>query len=622
VPAFPNNVVVFPDRDFVTIEGYQDHIGETATVTVTRGTTVIGSAKGVVAEGDVAFEINHPGGVCWGAGTTLKVTPDIRPDDKVSINFDAAPVTDPDTTTTASGMVTTDTVLTGSTLVVTGTIAGDVNTAQTEQRIVNPDLTGTDVARRDVRAVPGPLTPAAKGGYSSMLEFPTPTTFKATYEFTTAATAQIAATGGGERFMSWQAEDGDANRQGLTIAEYGELGGPGMGGCPAGPADQGAPSGSAQVIRSADGTSAQVTWTPATAVPDATAVTGYSVLAIAPGTGPQTQIGTRIMDPNAKQATISGLTSGVNYAFEVRSLAGARMSDSFASGAAAGGTQTPTAPATLTVTPALNGGGATDTPVTASSVTASTDAGGQIWYSTTGPAYTDGSLASDVTLYTAPIPITGTTPVTLHFAAFSQDGNVKTGVGSFIAGTTQPAPSAPNAAPTVSNVGQDRVTLTWPAVTGAAGYQVEVAPAVTPAPVATTATTQPITGLAPNTTYTFTVKAKNAEGTFGPASAAATQRTSVGTDRVTVTSGRYRAADRLEMDGTISALGTTVTIRETSSPTSRLLATATVSAPVAPATVPTWTVRLRNGATPANVPAQVFAHSTGGGVSAAFTLAR
>ncbi len=29
VPSFPNNLVVFPDRDFVTIEGYQDHLGET-----------------------------------------------------------------------------------------------------------------------------------------------------------------------------------------------------------------------------------------------------------------------------------------------------------------------------------------------------------------------------------------------------------------------------------------------------------------------------------------------------------------------------------------------------------------------------------------------------------------
>src|SRR5215216_586322 len=82
-PAFPNNVVVFPDRDFVSIEGYQDHVGETALVEVLRSGQVVGSAKSVVAEGDVAFEINHPGGVCWGNDTTLKVTPDIRPGDKV-----------------------------------------------------------------------------------------------------------------------------------------------------------------------------------------------------------------------------------------------------------------------------------------------------------------------------------------------------------------------------------------------------------------------------------------------------------------------------------------------------------------------------------------------------------
>src|SRR5919205_2006732 len=59
VPNFPDNVVVFPDRDFVTIEGYQDHIGETALVEVLRNGQVVGSAKGVVEEGDVAFEINH-----------------------------------------------------------------------------------------------------------------------------------------------------------------------------------------------------------------------------------------------------------------------------------------------------------------------------------------------------------------------------------------------------------------------------------------------------------------------------------------------------------------------------------------------------------------------------------
>src|SRR3954469_13809123 len=64
VPSFPDNVVAFPDRAFVTIEGYQDHVGETGTVTVTRAGQVIGSAQGTVEEGDVAFEVNHPGGYC------------------------------------------------------------------------------------------------------------------------------------------------------------------------------------------------------------------------------------------------------------------------------------------------------------------------------------------------------------------------------------------------------------------------------------------------------------------------------------------------------------------------------------------------------------------------------
>ena len=38
------------------------------------------------------------------------------------------------------------------------------------------------------------------------------------------------------RALSWQVTDGAGNRQGLTISEFGELGGPGFGGCPSGPA--------------------------------------------------------------------------------------------------------------------------------------------------------------------------------------------------------------------------------------------------------------------------------------------------------------------------------------------------------------------------------------------------
>ena len=71
-PAFPNNVVVFPDRDFVTIEGYQNHIGEERTRRGHARRPGHRLRQGRVEEGDVAFEINHPGGYCWGAGTGLE----------------------------------------------------------------------------------------------------------------------------------------------------------------------------------------------------------------------------------------------------------------------------------------------------------------------------------------------------------------------------------------------------------------------------------------------------------------------------------------------------------------------------------------------------------------------
>src|SRR3712207_8987272 len=33
------------------------------------------------------FRSNHPGGVCWGAGTALQVTPDIKAGDEIKVDF-------------------------------------------------------------------------------------------------------------------------------------------------------------------------------------------------------------------------------------------------------------------------------------------------------------------------------------------------------------------------------------------------------------------------------------------------------------------------------------------------------------------------------------------------------
>ena len=326
-PEFPNNLVVFPDRDFLAVEGYQDRVGQTALIEVTRGGEVVGSAKATIAEGDPAIEVNHPGGACWGAGTDLNVTPDIRAGDKVSIKFPDEFVED---TIVQDAAVDTDTTIDEATRTVTvrGYIAGGVNPDQTEQRIVNPDLVDL-IGKRDVRALRGPLVPSDKGGYSSGLDIANGR-FTATYVFDTLEAARTAAGGGGERFMSWQAEDADANRQGLTIAEYGEAGGPGMGGCPAGPADAAAPQGTYSAVRSDDGKSIVVKWTAAKAAPGATPVTGYSVEAIEPGDGSTPRPGV-LSRTNATTTSVTlPVTASVSdYEIEVRSLAGPRMSEAF-----------------------------------------------------------------------------------------------------------------------------------------------------------------------------------------------------------------------------------------------------------------------------------------------------
>jgi hypothetical protein len=88
VPSFPDNIVIFPNRDMVVAEGFQDRIGELATVEVRRNGTVVGSTQAEFAESDdAAFEVNHPGGACWGVGAAgnLQVTPDIQPGDVVAI---------------------------------------------------------------------------------------------------------------------------------------------------------------------------------------------------------------------------------------------------------------------------------------------------------------------------------------------------------------------------------------------------------------------------------------------------------------------------------------------------------------------------------------------------------
>lgn len=626
VPTFPNNVVVFPNRDFVSVEGYAERAGETAVVKVTRpGVGVVGSAQGTISGTDVAFEINHPGGVCWGAGTTDKVTPDIQAGDVVSINFEDGTS---DETTTSSATVTQDMSLVGTTLTIQGSLGSDVIPAQMEQRVINPDLVDTPVAKRDIRALPGPMVRAARGGYSSGMEFPTPDTFVATYEFDDAATAEIAAAADlGERAMSWQQEDADGNRQGLTIAEFGELGGPGMGGCPAGPGDQAAPSpGAATVVRSADKTSMQVKWTAATPQAGADAVTGYSVMAIgaAGANGQQVQLGMRT-DAAATQTTINGLDPAQNYTVEVRSMAGPKMSDAFTLGSTTSPVPGDTTPPTLTLSPAPSA--TIGEVVVADSVTVASNA--QVFFTTDGSPVVSGDLPSDsAQLYSGPIPITADN-TTVKVAAFDQVGNVTVTEGVY---SPTPASTAPPAQVTglAGTAGQASVSLKWDAGDATTtDYQVVVYDATGAnlvagvQPAATAARAQTVSGLTGGTTYQFAVKARNAAGVFGPESAKITLTPTVVTDRITITTARWRSGD-FRVDGTGSEVGATVTVyfagtNGPGAPVPNAIGTVVAAAPPG---IGDYSIRLRNNNAPGTNPGRIYVKSSSGGIAGPFTVSR
>ncbi|HEY5423276.1 MAG TPA: fibronectin type III domain-containing protein [Ilumatobacteraceae bacterium] len=523
IPTFPDNLNVFPNRDFVSIDGYSEHAGQPATVTVTRpGVGVVGEAVGIVSGGDVAFEVNHPGGICWGnAPGTPNVTPDIQPYDVVSISFNGVAVG----ATTVQDVQAFDAVQNGTTVTVAGHIGADVNVDNVEQRIIEPALRDTVVNKRDVRAVPGDLAAANKGGYSSSLSIdPAAHTFLATYIFDDVDSATIAANAGlGERAMAWEFTDPAANRQGMTIAENGEPGGPGMGGCPNGPLQSG-PPGPTNVVaaRVTNGTGVKVNWTPAVAIPGTPAIDGYRVTAIAPMTGgEQVEIGKKIANPNANSTTINGLLANTSYDVEVVSYS----STGYTFPAINASVAVDSTPPIVSASPA---GGSY--PVAQQVELTSNEIGTDIYYTLDGAdPIANGELATPEPLhYTGPITIDGN--ATLKFAGFDPSNNVSlTGTETYTI-TNDPVPAAPVAG--ASSVGFQSVALTWsPADAGAPGlfitqYQIDVftaADATTPLSsvnVNGDVTSTEVTGLTGDTPYWFTVSAKNnINPAFGPASA-------------------------------------------------------------------------------------------------------
>ncbi len=229
------DVTVFPERDFVSIDRFP--AGTDLQVVVRRGSSsVVGTARGIVGRNGV-FEVNHPGGVCW-----TGQTPDIVPGDWIDVftvvngSFSSGQKQRVIYTTIKKPAYINNGVVKVEGFTLT---APDVNNKQfafplglTEQRIINPDFTPTRIGRRDIRAdltggrvgniagVTGTLTALGGGKWEAV--------YRGLF-----SNEQQLAVAGQSRSMAWHSADVNGNRFGLTISEFGEVGGPGMGGCPA-----------------------------------------------------------------------------------------------------------------------------------------------------------------------------------------------------------------------------------------------------------------------------------------------------------------------------------------------------------------------------------------------------
>jgi hypothetical protein len=339
----------------------------------------------------------------------------------------------------------------------------------------------------------------------------------------------------------------------------------------------------------------------------------------ASATGERPQTGSTL-PADATRTTITGLDPAETYSVEVRSAAGPRMSEAFPVSDVAPATA-PTRDTTLptmSFMPKPEPTGVT----TATSVTLQSD--GQIFYTTGSANVIAGDTPADgAKVYSGAIPITQET--TIRAAAFDRAGNHRELTATFA------PPAGPTAAPTSApgnfsaTAGELSAGLKWAAgdasITGYRVAMYDTATATIPAKTQDTATTSlTVTGLSASKDYWFTVSQKNASEKYGPETSRV-KATPVG-DRVTVTTAKWKAGD-FRVTGSGSVTGATVTVRRVNADGSIGAvitgATGTVVAPVAPATVGSYDIRVRAGAPAAN-PGRIIVTSDKGGTTTVFTV--
>ena len=239
--ASANQVIAFPERDFVSGDGFTAGAIVNYKVTHTDGSSYTASVR---ADLDGLAEINHPGGTCW-TGTT----PDVRAGDVVSatdgVAADAVTFTVPNTqvqrvtnpapgTIVVKGWAASDGgpipgVAAASNPNLTGTIrlADD----QVESRIVAPRNTFEASGKRTLRAAPAGGTDGTFTWDSDLNPTAAPTAYTATYTGLSQTDVDLAM-GVGEARTLWLGSDPLNPRDG-SIFESGDaiIGGSSAGFC-------------------------------------------------------------------------------------------------------------------------------------------------------------------------------------------------------------------------------------------------------------------------------------------------------------------------------------------------------------------------------------------------------
>ena len=597
----PNNIICFPERDFCNFENFIDYTGKSLLVEVKRDGKVIGSAIGVVSGDIVAFEVNHPGGICWGEGTTLKITPDIKAGDVVTVKSGALLLGD---ATIQNGYISGYNLI-GNTLTITGFIDSTVIKENVEVRIVNKLLLGTTVQKQQVNAVFGPLT--QERGYKSGIVI-TGTTFTATFVFDSVQAATIAGSGEGLSIRLWQKTELNGARQGLTISEYGEVGGPFGSLCPAGPQNIGSPD-----VNSIAVSGNLIKWSPGQDIIGSPATTGFSINVIRGNA----IYGYRV-ENTVNQLIFDLLPFVGGDIIEIRSMVGLKMSESFVMTF-----QPQSVIPTISSLPINNA----LTQVQTDSVILSSNSG-QIVYTLDGSSVLDVNkkISSKAILYYRPISVTKA--ITLKAISFDRSGKFST----VLVGKYKPLivlPDAITVAPKVVAV-NGGITVSWvkpndPSINAfgietftSAGVKIGVTRFLT-------ATSIIIKGLVPGTSYRFSVMSRSTSGL----SVASPKSVSIvfpsPTDRVIITSARWVANKNFRITGT-GSVAATVTVYSTNAdgsigPVIFLRGTTTaISGPVTCIGSCTFTIDIRNAAVPLSNPGRVFIKSSRGSVDGPFTI--